>query len=104
MKPKLINLPDIKSEWLGVFEEEKKSTTDFIINKATSDLIRKRDEALKFKMKENLAKINYFFESEVDFEGFLRKRITLVQFDDSQRDLYLDYESEENKGFFDCFL
>lgn len=84
--------------WLNSFEKEHKPLSVFLFEKASSTLVKNRDEALKLKIKENLAKIDYVFDSEYEFEQFMKERITLIQFDNFQRELYLDYKSKKQRG------
>ena len=95
------NLDKTNADWLKSFNpKETKSLSQFIMDDCRSKLISKRDEALQIKVKEHLSLLGYFFSSQMEFEAFCSKRIMLIQIGLFQKELYLDYISEDDKGIF----
>lgn len=96
-----LNLIESQAEWIKSFNlKEPKSLWQFIMDDCRSKLVSKRDEALQVKVKERLTLLGYIFSSQMEFETFCLKRIMLIQIGQFQKELYLDYVSEDDKGIF----
>jgi hypothetical protein len=95
------HLDECQAQWLKTFNlEDPKSLSQFIMDDYSSKLISKRDEALQIKIKERLSFLGYVFSSQIRFETFCSERIMLIQIGQFQKELYLDYVSEDDKGIF----
>lgn len=73
---------------------------DMLIGELFAKAFKGFDEHLKQYLINNLAIRGYTFSNDAEFMEFVKTRITKLQFEDDPywNELYVDYQSTENKG------
>ena len=61
-------------------------------------LVEKQQQLINEYLKTNLKRLGHEFKTDEEYYKFLKERVHRIAYIDQKYDLFLDYESEENKG------